>query len=113
MVVAQTAGGQKTVATYLVNIILPNQVGVVAVRVTEGSLQAGEDVLIGMNIIRMGDFSVTNMENRTCMRFRMPSCKKIDYVAESRKAPPLRTMLGIDEQRMQRNRLKREMKKGR
>lgn len=113
MTVAQTVGGQKIVATYLVNIILPNKVAFVAVRVTEGSLRAGEDVLIGMDIIRMGDFSVTNTENRTCMSFRVPSCRKIDYVAQSKNAPPPRKMLGMDELRKLRNRNKRERKKAR
>ena len=78
-----TANGPRLADVYLVNFYLPNGVAFSAVRVTDGDL-AGTDVLIGMDIIGVGDFSVTHEDGKTCMSFRLPSCRKIDYVAESR-----------------------------
>jgi uncharacterized protein YecA (UPF0149 family) len=31
----------------------------------------------------MGDFAVTNVNNQTCMTFRIPSIQEIDYVLEA------------------------------
>ena len=42
------------------------------------------DVLIGMDIIQHGDFSITNVNNKTTFSFRTPSMKEIDYVKESK-----------------------------
>ncbi len=33
-----------------------------------------------MDIIALGDFSITNHEGVTCMSFRYPSCHELDYV---------------------------------
>jgi predicted aspartyl protease len=104
---ANTANGQVTVSTFLVNIYLPNKAVFVAVRVTEASLVGPEDVLIGMDIISVGDFSITNTNNQTCVSFRLPSLKKIDYVEEVKKLPPPRTALSPDNLRKQRNQRKR------
>jgi hypothetical protein len=38
-------------------------------------------MLIGMNIITMGDFAITNHRGQTVMSFRVPSLQKIDFVA--------------------------------
>lgn len=73
----------KTVANkYLVNIVLPNNVVIPVVTVTEGILN-NMDMLIGMDVITLGDFSITNKDGKTTMSFRIPSCKEIDYVPES------------------------------
>ena len=76
------AAGKSFANRYLVNIILPNNVVIQSVAVTEGALIA-MDMLIGMDIITLGDFAVTNKDNRTTMSFRIPSCKEIDFVPES------------------------------
>lgn len=70
---------------YLVNIGLPNNVGVLAVRVTEGNLSSGIDVLIGMDIIALGDFAITNREKKTTFSFRFPSMETIDFVKQHKK----------------------------
>lgn len=82
MTQVSTAGGTMLQNEYFVNIYLPNKVYVPDVRVTEGKL-SNIDILIGMDIISLGDFSVTNHEGKTMMSFRMPSCHKIDYVKEN------------------------------
>jgi hypothetical protein len=75
-----TAAGKKDKNTYLVNIMLPNNVGVQNVTVTEADLGESIDVLIGMDIITLGDFSITNVGGNTTMSFRVPSIQEIDYV---------------------------------
>ena len=77
----QTANGQRNANVYLVNFYLPNHVAVSGVRVTDGDLLA-TDVLIGMDIINMRDFAITNAAGRTCMTFQMPSSRRIDFVKE-------------------------------
>ena len=43
----------------------------------------GPDVLLGMDIITIGDFSITNQAGNTVFSFRVPSQHTIDYVAET------------------------------
>ena len=75
------ANGESLVNTYLVNIFLPNQVGIQFIKVTEGILNS-YDLLIGMDIISSGDFSITNVGGKTTFSFRMPSVREIDYLHE-------------------------------
>jgi hypothetical protein len=76
--------GSSESNTYLVNIFLPNNVGVVGLLVTESKDIVGDfGAIIGMDIITMGDFAVTNVNNQTCMTFRIPSIQEIDYVLEA------------------------------
>ncbi len=72
---------QHVCDTYLVNILLPNQVGFFGVRVSENSI-SGCDVLIGMDLITRGDFAITNHNSRTTFTFRVPPCDEIDFVQE-------------------------------
>lgn len=87
--------GQKSAETFLINVGLPNDVAVANVEVTLGDL-AGTDMLIGMDIITAGDFSITNVKGRTIFSFRIPSLRAIDFVKESkgqhfRPGPPTKT----------------------
>ena len=70
---------QHEANTYLINVYLPNGVILMGVRVAEGSL-ADADMLIGMDIIGIGDFVVTNHQGKTCFSFRVPSCEEIDFI---------------------------------
>ncbi len=74
--------GESTVRTYLVSIILRNEVCIPQVRVTEGILSGGADVLIGMDIINRGDFAVTNSDGKTTLSFRIPSIECLDFVKQ-------------------------------
>ncbi len=67
--------------TYLVNIALPGKVVAAGVRVTIGEI-TGADVLIGMDIINRGDFTVTNYGGITKFSYRIPSQGHIDFVKE-------------------------------
>jgi hypothetical protein len=81
-VIVNHAGGSSQATTYLVNLVLPNQVGFKGVQVSECP-DSEFGVIIGMDIICTGDFSITNLNNQTIMSFRHPSISTIDYVEES------------------------------
>lgn len=81
LVVTHTANGTVNLPRYLVNIVLPNNITVHNVRVAAGNLNEA-DVLIGMDIINFGDFSITNHNNQTIMSFCIPSFHEIDYVKD-------------------------------
>jgi predicted aspartyl protease len=72
------AKGKGTSEVFLVNILLPNNVGVAEVRVTQGDLIGDFEILIGMDIISRGDFTVSNFNGNTCVSFRIPSVGHID-----------------------------------
>lgn len=78
------ANGDSLRPVYLINIMLPHNVGFIYVRVTLGEL-TGFDVLIGMDIISQGDFVITNTNGLTTFSFRSPSCECIDFVEQSKK----------------------------
>ena len=78
--------GEQDKNVYLVNMRLPNNVGLCFVRVTEcEDILGNASVLIGMDIISMGDFSVTSVNDQTVLSFRIPSIKEVDYVVEANK----------------------------
>ncbi len=68
---------------YMIDIILPNHVTINNVSVFALDLYEC-DLLIGMDIIRFGDFSVTNHSGHTQFSFRIPSIKHVDFVAEEK-----------------------------
>ncbi len=82
----QHCGGTSLQEKYLVNIILPNKVGIPNVLVTEGKLTDDADVLIGMDIICRGDFAITNKGKKTIFTFRIPSVETIDFCEQDQPA---------------------------
>jgi predicted aspartyl protease len=68
---------------YLVDFFLKHDVVIGGLSVTRGKL-TGIDCLIGMDIIGLGDFSITNFNNSTCMTFGLPSAHEVDYVRVSK-----------------------------
>ena len=79
-----TANGIAEANQYILDLILPNKVKIARVMMTAGKLDANTDFLIGMNIITLGDFSITNLNGKTTFTFRIPSCEIIDYVKEAK-----------------------------
>ncbi|MDR1526281.1 MAG: retroviral-like aspartic protease family protein [Dysgonamonadaceae bacterium] len=75
------ANGESMVYTYLINILLQNEIEFHSLLVTEGQL-SDTDVLIGMDIISEGDFAVTSSDGDTKMSFQVPSTHEIDFVQE-------------------------------
>ncbi len=78
-----TGGGVVNAPVYLVNILLPDNVHLPNVRVTELSQLNNCDVLIGMDIISHGDFAITHVDGKACFSFRIPSMKEVDFVPEA------------------------------
>lgn len=75
-----TANGLTVQNTYIVDISLPNKLLGKDVTVTAAAALSSEcEVLIGMDLIGLGDFFITNYEGKTCMSFRFPYCHEIDY----------------------------------
>lgn len=73
----------KEVNSYFINITLNNNNITLDVVVTEcEELSSNKDIgmLIGMDIITTGDFSITNYNEHTTMSFRTPSIQTIDFV---------------------------------
>lgn len=78
-----TPSGKDTRYTYLVDVVLPNNVRIPDLHVIESEIGAqGIGFLVGMDIISAGDFAVSNFNGRTCFTFRIPSEKRTDYVQE-------------------------------
>ncbi|HXB93259.1 MAG TPA: aspartyl protease family protein [Puia sp.] len=83
-------GGTIEKNTYIIDIILPNNVRFPNVAVTEIENPIDENgkkvdvfgILLGMDIIGAGDFTVTNFEGKTVMSFRIPSQLTVNYVEE-------------------------------
>jgi len=81
------AQGTSRVPKYIINIVLPNNVGFAFKEVTEGIL-SNCDVLIGMDIIAQGDFAITNVNGNTTFSFQLPSVQEIDFAASPTPVPP-------------------------
>lgn len=81
-------GGTLPTTAHLVNIGLPNRVMFQMWRVSKVELHGGIDVLIGMDILGVGDFAVTHHGDKTMFSFCVPSRKEIDFVAEITTPPP-------------------------
>ena len=79
---AMGAHGNRQVNTYLVNLWLPNQVCIEGLFVVEAILDTF-NCLIGMDIINLGDFAISNQEQKTVFTFRMPSLQRFDFVREA------------------------------
>lgn len=80
-------GGRAQSNVYYVNLFLPNKVLIAGVRVTESNQFVGSfDVIVGMDIITRGDFSITNESGKTFMSYRFPSIRGIDYVIDANRA---------------------------
>ena len=75
------ANGKSLVNVYRISLKLPNKTLFQYVTVAEG-MYSGFDMLIGMDIITQGDFSISNMNGKTTFSFRIPSCKETDFMAE-------------------------------
>lgn len=83
------ADGQTNAEVYLINVKLPNDVAFCNIRATKLKL-ANTDMLIGMDVITMGDFAITNVGGKTAYSFRVPSLQRIDYVEQANALDPKR-----------------------
>ncbi len=75
--------GRFDTTSHIVNIGLPNGVMFPMMSIARLVLLGGIDVIIGMDILGLGDFSVTHHRDQTTFSFCIPSRKEIDFVAET------------------------------
>jgi predicted aspartyl protease len=71
---------------YLLNVRLPNGATIINVQALEGTPNSC-DMLIGMDVISLGDFAVTNFNGKTMFSFRTPSMAEIDFTRHSHIEP--------------------------
>ena len=75
--------GTAPTALYFADVLLPNNVTVTKVKIAEADIgNQGIDALIGMDIINLGDFSISNYEGKTVFTFRIPSQKTTNFVQQ-------------------------------
>ena len=82
--------GPQPTEMFLIDLWLPNRVVVGEVQATLGELR-GADILIGMDVIKLGDLAVTNFEGATMFSFRVPSEGQIDFAERARATPGKQT----------------------
>lgn len=82
--------GVSIVEVFLVNIALPNGLGIAHLRVTKGKLVGDANALIGMDVISQGDFCISNFNQKTWYTFRIPSVEAIDFKGHSTPPTPLK-----------------------
>lgn len=81
---ARDANREYESNTYIVDIGLPNHIMIENVQVTEAINLGTYDLLIGMDLITIGDFVITNATGNTWFSFRIPPDGiHIDYVARA------------------------------
>lgn len=78
LVKMQHANGVSMVNTYMINLLLPNKIEIHTLYVMEGAM-TDTDLLIGMDIITMCDFAITNRDGKTVFSFDIPSSRITDY----------------------------------
>jgi hypothetical protein len=84
--------GTSLANLYLLNIYLQNDIVIQNIRVTEAPDTIGNfGVIIGMDIIKLGDLAITNYKNQTTFTFRMPSVEEIDFTKNSDRSRPVTT----------------------
>ena len=88
MITSNHAGGKSVVNTFLVNVYLPNGLFFKGIKVIEGNIGGDVEMLIGMDIIGAGDFSISNYNNKTTFSFRIPSVREVDFRNESASTLP-------------------------
>jgi hypothetical protein len=80
MVKAHTPSGIGVMNKYMINLILNNEVRVTNLSVMDSEIgKQGIDVLIGMDIISLGDFAISNYDGKTQFSFRIPSQEHVEY----------------------------------
>lgn len=77
------AGGTDDVNVYVADIELLNKVVVRDVKLLSTKSINDFDMIIGMDVITLGDFCVTNKDKKTVVSFRYPSESCIDFVKDS------------------------------
>jgi hypothetical protein len=73
--------GNALCNAYLIALALPNGILIPEIEVMDCVGNIGCDILIGMDVIGLGDFAVCNPRGETTFSFRVPSVKAVDFTA--------------------------------
>ena len=76
------ADGESFCNYYVVNLLLPNKMEIKMLMVNDGRL-TDTDMLIGMDVISLCDFAITNAGKETKFSFQIPSTVDIDFSKEN------------------------------
>jgi hypothetical protein len=75
-----TANGIVSVPTYFTHLKFPNNLQFNDWELSQFQFTNDDcDLIISMDIITQGDFSITNMDGKTMFSFRVPTLHTIDY----------------------------------
>jgi predicted aspartyl protease len=81
-----TASGLCETNQYYIDLVMRNNVSFTNIRAVEFTGDKVFDILIGMDILTLGDLAVTNAHHRTVVSFRFPpDTEHIDFVAEAKR----------------------------
>ena len=76
------AGGVHIANVYMIDVLLRSMVEFTNVRSAEFIASNKFDIIIGMDILTMGDLAITNHDNRTVFSFRVPPDNDhIDFIS--------------------------------
>jgi predicted aspartyl protease len=74
-------GMKPEVNVYLMHLILPNGSILQDVKATEYIRSTGNyDFIVGLEVIKRGDFAITNCDGKMTVSFRIPSAERIDFL---------------------------------
>jgi len=83
MCIVRGVGGTSSSNVYLIDVLLPSNVIINNVRVSEFLDNGAFGIIIGMDIITLGDFAISNKNGKTTVSFRIPpSDNPIDFVEQ-------------------------------
>jgi len=83
MCIVRGVSGTSTSNVYLIDILLPSDVSINNVRVSEFLDNGAFGIILGMDIITLGDFAISNKEGKTTLSFRVPpSDNPVDFVEQ-------------------------------
>lgn len=66
---------------YYINIVIPNGIEIINIAASEGKLH-DFDMLIGMDVIALGDFALTHKNDHTVFSFQIPATHEYDFVKQ-------------------------------
>lgn len=81
--IINNAGGSSSSTVYRVDISFLNIKFKKQIVYTVNIHSQGIDLLVGMDIITLGDFTITNKNQNTKFTFEIPSIRDVDYVLEN------------------------------
>ncbi len=76
------AGGVHISNVYSIDVLLRSMVTFANIEATEFVFDGKFDVILGMDVLMLGDLAITNADHKTVLSFRVPpDDRHIDYVA--------------------------------